>query len=229
MSTQQLIRDQGGFTLVEQLVAAAAGLIVLFAVTSLFMTSLRQTADVNGRIDANQRARIGLYQVMDELHSACVAPQIAPVRDGSTSTALSFIHQTGSAVAPTPVLSTIALSGGTLRESVYPATGGSIPNWTFASTPSSVRQIVTGVSASGGTPLFSYYAYSNGQLSSTALPTPLSASDASRAVQVSVAMTVAPSDAAVRDANAPISIRDSALLRFTPAAFSTSANNLPCQ
>ncbi len=219
------ISDQSGFTLVEQLVAAAAALVVLFGLTSVIMTSLHQSARVNGRVDATQRARIVLYRVIDGLHSACIAPQIAPVQAGSTGTSLRFLHQTGSAVAPTPILSDVTLSGGTLSESVYPATGGSVPSWTFAGTPSSTRQLMTGVASSPAP--FSYFKYSSGQI--TPLETPLSAPDALRTVQVSVALTVSPSYPETPDPGAAASVQDTALLRFSPAAFSTSANNLPCQ
>jgi hypothetical protein len=222
-----LLSEESGFTLVEQLVALAAGLIVLFGVTSMIMTSLRESSRVSGRVDATQRARIVLYQVVDGLHSACVAPQIAPVQAGSSPTILSFLHQTGSAVAPTPVLSTLTLTGGTLSESVYQSTGGTAPTWTFASSPASTRQLMTGVASSP--PPFRYFSYTAGQISAAPLPTPLSAADAARTVQVSVALTVSPSNTPIADPNAAASVQDTALLRFSPAAFSTSANNLPCQ
>ena len=93
--------------------AISSALIVLFGLTTVIMTTLHQSARVNGRVDATQRARLALYQVIDGLHSACVAPQIAPVQAGSTGTSLRYLHQTGSAVAPTPVLSQVDLNGGT--------------------------------------------------------------------------------------------------------------------
>ncbi len=222
-----LISDQGGFTLVEQLVAMASALLVLFGLTTVIMTTLHQSARVNDRVDATQRARLALYQVIDSLHSACVAPQIAPVQTDSTGTKLRFWHQTGSDVAPTPVLSEVTLDGGTLTQYDYPATGGSVPSWSFASTPSSSKQLVTGVASSPAP--FHYYAYSNGQISPTPLPTPLDADDAARTVQVSVALKVSPGQPETTDPNAAASVQDTALLRFSPAAFSTSANNLPCQ
>jgi hypothetical protein len=40
---------------------------------------------------------------------------------------------------------------------------------------------------------------------------------------------VSPSSTPIADTNAAASVQDTALLRFSPAAFSTSANNLPCQ
>ena len=205
----------------------ASALLVLFGLTTVIMTTLDQSARINDRVDATQRARIALYNVIDGLHSACIAPQIAPIQAGSTGSSLRFLHQTGSAVAPTPVLSQVDLNGGTLSEQDFLATGGSVPSWTFASTPSSSRQLMTGVASSPAP--FRYYSYSSGQVSATPLPTPLIPSDAARTVQVTVALTVSPSRQETTDPNSAASVQDTALLRFSPAAFSTSANNLPCQ
>jgi hypothetical protein len=222
-----LVSDQGGFTLVEQLIALGAALVVLFGLTTVIMTTLHQSARVADRVDATQRARLALYQVIDGLHSACVAPQIAPVQAGSTETSLRFLHQTGSGVAPTPMLSQVNLSSGTLSQSDYSATGGSVPSWTFASTPSRTVQLMTGV-ASNPAP-FRYYAYSSGQVSATPLQTPLLPADAARTVQVTVALKVSPGHPGTADPGAAASVQDTALLRFSPAALSTNANNLPCQ
>lgn len=224
------VRNDSGYTIVELMVALSAGLIVLFAVTSFIMIALRHSSQVNARVDANQRARVALFQVMDELHSACIAPQVAPVRAGSDGTSLSFIHQRGSAVAPIPVLSTLELNEGTLLESIYTSTGGSAPSWNFAASPSSTRELSTDISPTApSTGIFSYYDYSGGQVSPTPLPTPLSAFDAAHTVQVGVAFTAAPSSTPVVDANGPTSVQDTALLRFSPAPYNESATNLPCQ
>jgi hypothetical protein len=224
------IRDESGFTLIELLVGTAAGLLVTMALVTVLFTSMHETARVTSRVDATQRARIVLYKMVDELHSACVAPQIAPVRKESTGTSLSFIHQTGSAVAPTPILSTVSLSGTTLSQSDYASTGGTVPNWTFASTPSATRQLMTRISPpTPGGSIFTYYAYLNGDVSATPLTTPLSAPDAARAVQVGIGLTAAPGQNGARDANAPATIQNNVLLRFTPATFNTAATNLPCQ
>ena len=225
------IKSESGYTLVELIIAMSAGMIVIFAVTSFIVIALRHSSEVSADVNANQQARSTLFQVMDELHSACIAPQIAPVKAGSTGTSLSFIHQRGSAVAPTPVLSTLALNEGTLLESNYSSIGGTAPNWTFAGSPSSTRELSTGdISPTGSnTGIFSYYDYSGGQVSSTPLPTPLSIADAARTVQVSVAFTAAPTSTPVVDENGPVGVQDTALLRFSPAPYNESATNLPCQ
>ncbi len=223
-------KDESGMTLIELLVATSAGVVVMFGVVMAVIVSLRETDRVASHVDANQRARTTMYKVIDELHSACVASQIAPVQSGSSGTSLNFIHQSGSAVSPTPVLSKISLSGTTLSQADYAATGGSAPTWTFPGTPTATRQLMTGVSPISGNSIFSYYAYSGGQVSSTPLNVPLSSDSAAQTVQVSVAFKAAPTTTPIaNDTNAAAAVQDSALLRFTPATFSTSANNLPCQ
>jgi Tfp pilus assembly protein PilE len=230
MKRPAAIRDERGTTLIELLVATTAGVVILFAISAMVIVSLRETVRINSHVDATQRARVVLTKVIEELHSACVAPQIAPVREGSTGTQLIFIHQTGSAVAPTPVLSKVTLSGGILSQSEYLSTGGEAPEWSFAETPSSTQQLMTNLSpTSPSTSIFSYYSYSNGEVSATPLPTPLESANAKRTVKVGIALTAAPQSTPIADPNAAANITDSALLRFTPAAFDTTTNNLPCE
>ena len=213
--------------MVELMVAVATAMIVMFAVFGLIQVTLRSSATVTSRVDANQRARVVMQRLIDDLHSACVAPNTTPVLAGSTATSVSFMSQTGSSVSVTPDKHVVSLSSGALSESIYPATGGAAPIWTFAGTPSTTRQLMTDVSATNP-PLFRYYAYQSGQLSTTPLPTPLSAADAARAVHISVSFSVAPRTTPVPDPNASVTVSDSAILAFSPADEDTTQANPPC-
>ncbi len=225
------LADERGTTLIEMLVALSAGLVIFGAVTGLIVTTMHSSARVSARVHATQRARIVLTRIMEELHSACIAPEIAPVREKSTGTSLRFVHQTGSDVQPTPILSVIGLSGTTLSQSDYAQSGGTAPNWTFAEEkPTSTRTLLTGVSPiSPSTSIFSYYAYSNGTISSTPQTTPLEATAALLTVQVQAALTVAPESTPVKDTGAPTSVRNSATLRLTPPSFNEGSPARPCQ
>jgi len=231
MRSLEPIRDERGTTLVELLVATGAGIVVLFAITAMMIISLRETARVNTHVDATQRARTVLNKVIEELHSACIAPQIAPVGEESTGTKLVFIHQTGSAVAPTPVKSVVTLTGGTISQSNYPSTGGEAPNWTYSGSASSTEQMMTNVSPTPpSTSIFNYYSYSNGEVSAT----PLSGENkleknAGKTVEVGITLTAAPQNSPIEDASAAANVSNSAFLRFSPAPYNTSAPNLPCQ
>lgn len=230
MKRFDLIHDQRGMTLVELLVATAAGVVVMFGITMAVIVTTRETNRVASHVDANQRARLTMTKITDQLHSACVAPQIAPVREDSTSTMLSFLHKSGSAVALTPVLSKISLTGTTLSQSDYPVTGGAAPYWTFAENPTSTVELMTNVSPiTSGAPIFTYYAYENGQISSTPLST-LKEEKAKTVSQVDIAFETGPLKTAIRvDASGSTEIQDSALLRLTPPGYASTTANLPCQ
>jgi Tfp pilus assembly protein PilW len=229
------IRDERGTTLIELMVALATGIVILFAVTTVLIVSLRETGRITSRVNAVQNARLTLSKVVDQLHSACIAPQIAPIQEQSTGTSLRFIHQTGSAVAPTPILSVVSLTGSTLSQSDYAATGGAAPKWTFAPDPYSTRRLMTGISPTPpSSSIFSYYVYSGPQISMTPLSViaPLDEANAATVVKVGVAFTASPSTSSntpVDDPNAPASVQNSAVLRLTPASYHPGAVNLPCQ
>lgn len=224
------LRDERGMTLVELLVATSAGIVVMAGISVSLIVTMRQTDRVTSHVEANQKARITMTKVMDQLHSSCVAPQIAPVLEGSSGTSLTFLHQIGSAISPTPVKSTISLSGTTLSQSDYPVSGGAAPEWVFATTPSSTTRLATGVSAiSASVPIFRYFSYIEGKINPTALTVPLSKATAAETVQVNVAFKAAPMNAPpIGDTNGSAEIQNSALLRLTPPGYSSAASNRPC-
>ena len=225
------IRDESGTTLVELMVAIMTGLVILSALTAVVITTLHGSARVTARVHATQRARLVLTNLMEELHSACITPEIAPVKEESTGTSLRFVHQTGSEVAPTPILSVVSLSGDTLSQSDYEPTGGTAPNWTFSEeTPSSTRTLLTGVTPTPpSSSIFSYYSYSGGTVSATPQTTPLTESEALLTVEVHAALTAAPETTPVADAGASASVQNSATLRLTPPSFNEGSPARPCQ
>lgn len=225
------LTDQRGFTLVELLVTMIAGLVITLATLTMLDISVQESAKVADRVEASQRGRIAMEQLIQELHSSCVAASVAPVLPGSTSTSIQFLSQFGSAAVLTPNLHKVTFSAGSLTDTAYAATSGSAPTWTFSSTPAYSRTVLTNVSQStvNGTtqPVFQYYEYVNGTLSS-ALPTPLSATDAANTVQVTVNFAVGPLDTSTV-ADRTIQTTGTAVLRYVPADPTPGAPNLPCQ
>jgi hypothetical protein len=222
------LSDERGTTLIEVMVALLAGLVIFGAVTSLIITTLHGEARVSARVHATDRARIALTRVMEELHSACVAPEIAPVQEKSDGVTLKFIHQTGSAVQPTPIISVISLSGTTLSQQDYEATG-TAPSWTAGKAIGGPRILLTGVSpTSPSTTIFSYFKYVNGTISKTPQATPLEATEAALTVEVRAALTAAPERTPVSDAHASASVQNSATLRLTPPSFNEGSPSRPC-
>jgi type II secretory pathway pseudopilin PulG len=229
------MRDEGGFTLVELLVGIAISLLTMSVVAMMVIASTHNQARVAKRVEANQRIRPVLTRIVDELHSACVAPRIAPVVgdgtvNGSTATRITLLSQAGNGPTPAPDKHVITLSGGTLSESVdHAAPGSTSPNWTFQGTPTT-RTLLTGVSAPGGV-MFKFHRFQNGQLVlNPSLTVPLTASDAALTAYVGIGLTAnpTPTGGPGPDAKAPITLSDAADLRLQPASQVASQDNLPC-
>jgi hypothetical protein len=224
------VDDQRGTTLIELVIATAAGTVVFLGLTMVVVAAMHQTTRVTKRVHATQEARTLVHEIVTELHSACVSADVAPVQASSTGSSLSFVYKTGSGAALTPVLHRISLSGTTLTLATFNSTTGSTPKWTFSETPVSTRTLLTNVAPISGTiPIFSYYKFESGQIGATSLAVPLSSADAALAVKVNIALKVSPSGSPVVDAKAPGIVQDSALLRFTPPAYNANTINLPCE
>ena len=228
------IREDSGFTLVELLMTMLTSLVVMSAIVMMLTTSLRNQDRINQRVDANQRVRPVMTHIIQELHSACIAPRMTPIigdgtTNGSTGTRISFLSKSGATVTPTPDLHVIILSGGTLSESVFPATGGAQPGpWTFSSTASSSTQLLTQVSAPASG-MFQYYDFVNGQVDTSPTAVPLSATDAAKAAIVKITMSSSPTrGVSTFDPGSPLVVSNSADLRLENAGQFPNQDNLPC-
>jgi Tfp pilus assembly protein PilW len=228
------MRDERGFTLIELLVSMVSTIAVLSAILMMVTVATHNQDRIARRVDANQRGRPVMARIVNELHSACVAPRIVPVVgdgtvNGSTATRISFLSMSGEAVTPTPEKHVIALSGTTLSESVFQATSGAAPTWTFSGTPSSTRQLLTNVSAPPSGAMFSYFRFQNGQLATTGLPVPLTSANAGLTAYVTISLVASPTGGkSTLDANSPITLSDSADLRLESASQVPSQDNTPC-
>src|SRR5262245_24818404 len=222
------MRSERGFTIVELLVSIGATLVVMTGVVTLSTMVIHHQARITNRVDADSRVRPAMTRIVQGLHSSCVTSHIVPVQAGSSGTSISFLSKPGSAVGPTPDLHTVSLSGSTLREAVCPASGGTAPNWTFSGTASSNMILLTNVSAPGGV-IFRYFDFISGALSTTPLPTPLSATNAARVSYVTVSFTSAPSKGvSTQDPNSPLMITSGVDLRLENAGQYPNQDNLPC-
>lgn len=228
------IRDEGGFTLVELLMTMLTSLVVMSAIVMMLTASLRNQDRINKRVDASQRVRPVMTHIIQELHSACIAPRMTPVigdgtTNGSTGTRISFLSKSGATVIPTPDLHVISLTAGTLSESVFPATGGTQPGpWTFSATASSSTQLLTQVAAPASG-MFQYYDFVNGQVDTSPTAVPLSATDAGKTAIVKVTMSSSPTKGvSTFDPGSPLVVSNSADLRLENAGQFPNQDNLPC-
>jgi hypothetical protein len=234
MSGRPSLNDESGTTIIELLVGMAMGMIVLVGLTMVIITTMHGTARVDARVEATQNARLTVTKIIEELHSACIAPQIAPVKEGSSKTKLIFWHAAsgeGHATTPVPVKSEISWAeDGTMRQVDKAKTG--IVNGEYSFEPvGTTRTLISNVSPPPGGAIFAYYNYANGTLSGTPLPTnpSLSKANAEQTILVEVTLVAEPASNPVSDASADATVSDSATLRLTPPSFSESAAAPPCQ
>jgi Tfp pilus assembly protein PilW len=235
--TAPSLSDERGTTMVELLVGMAMGMIVLVGLSMTIITVLHGTSRVDARVEATDNARIAVTRIMEELHSACISPQIAPVRQNSTGTSLIFWHAAssqGEKVQPTPVKSAIVYSNGTLTQTDYAQVGGTAPNWTFegeggnhgtGSTRTLLSDVAPGLESGS---VFAYEKYEAGSLKPLSAAG-LSEAEAKATIVVKVALTASPRSSPVADAGSAATVDDSATLRLTPPSFNQAVSAPPCQ
>ena len=74
----------------EVLVAMVIGIVVTGALFAILEVSLHQTSRITDRVQATQLGRTAMTKMVDELHSACLAREFAPVRANSGPKELRF-------------------------------------------------------------------------------------------------------------------------------------------
>jgi prepilin-type N-terminal cleavage/methylation domain-containing protein len=163
--------EQGGFTLMELLVAMSVGTIVMLAVLGLADAVTRAARTNDSRADAAQRARPALEQMTQLLRSAVC------IKNGTTATALPIVAGSDTSMtfyaqimSPTaintfkPKQYTLSFNPGTNSSGQFTLTAvdgtGPYPTTDF-STPVSTatRLVLSGSRPTGSAPVFRYYAY----------------------------------------------------------------------
>jgi hypothetical protein len=249
------VRDEDGTTLVELLVGMVAGTAVCLALVAMLLFATHQQARLSSAVLTNQLSRTAMTKIVDELHSACIAPEFTPILMESSENELRFVD----AYSEAPVISEtkseayeqrIAWSEATgkLINTTYPSNGGSWPNFTFSKTAivtggvllaSNVKKNIVG----GKTvPIFRYYAYTTTStsgteaalttLSSEPLKAPLNATEAAQAASVLINFKTAVGVKGSEEAHAggrTDELSDQVTLAFSaPKSESTTVDG-PCQ
>lgn len=229
------LSDERGTTIIELVVGMAMGMIVLVGLSMTIIVVLHGTSRVDARVEATDNARTMVARITEELHSACISPQIAPVRSGSSGTELIFWRaasgQSG-AVQPIPVKTKIVYSNGTLTQTDYAKVGGTSPAWIFEGEEGNKGTGTTRILLSNVAPVglsaFTYLRYEGGEAKPINVGT-LGVGEAAETVTVTIALSASPKSTPVADKGSAAAVSDSATLRLTPPSFETTASALPCQ
>jgi type II secretory pathway component PulJ len=216
------LRAEEGFTLAEVLVAATVGFVVLAATLGLLDSSLRLNNGVMAKTDAQQRGRLAMDRITQELRSqVCLnltTPAILPVK--STADSVTFYSDFGKDNTAPPMLRTITFddTSGNISEAKVLGKGPAGGPFTFTDPP--VNQVIfpgaTRVVEADKTvrPFLKYFAYEtkNGVLGTTQeLLPPLNAAGAARVARIEISFTARPTGA--KDSKNATDIKDEISVR----------------
>jgi prepilin-type N-terminal cleavage/methylation domain-containing protein len=204
MPLRRLRAEQSGFSLIELLVSMAIGSIVLTALLTVFLRGADGAAKVSDRVEAAQRGRLAMDRVVTLLNSqtclvASDGSSQAPILDGQNDQ-VTFYANLG-LVDTDPTKYRVRYDAATKRlwEDRFPPSRNAAGLVTYPASPGSSRIIGTNiVPVATGAPLFTYWQFVTdegptlGMINTTALSTPLSATDRANAVRVKVAFAAQP-------------------------------------
>jgi Tfp pilus assembly protein PilV len=181
------LADERGMSLIELLVAMPFTLVLLGATVMMMIVSMRQSANVTDRVEANQRGRTTMERVIRQLRSqVCPATTGAAITSATDSSVQFYVDLSGGASNPERHTLTYDSTAGSLTE--YDDVGtGTWPSMTWPGTPTRTSVLHSNISTVSGTPFFQYYGFaSDGSISATPFTTPVSSTNLSKIVRVSV-------------------------------------------
>ena len=243
-------RGEDGFTLIEVLVAMVTGIIVSGALFAILEVSMHQTSRVADVVQATQLGRTTMTHIVDELHSTCIASEVAPVQAGSTEKKLVFVNAySEKAEIPSARKDEVVWNEATktMTDYTYLSNGGTSPKFTYAATatPASgvlIGEHVTQTENEKGekVPIFQYFGYTTKSSTSPTAPsstlnstpftatekTPLSAENALQTASVLISFKEAPpSNITTRAFEATSQVT----LAFSAPAAETPVEAEPCE
>jgi hypothetical protein len=197
--------DEDGSSMVEVMVGMAMGMVVLAGMAMLLIVTLRGNARISARAEASDNARVTMTRILEELHSACVEPTVAPVKAKSNENKLVFTRGTYGQAA-------VAGAAAIPVELTY-----SVPKKTLSETVGGVTRILlSNVTPALNKPIF---AYENPTTVPAKFEGELKEAEANNTIVVRVAFKASPRVEPVSDASAATEIENSATLRLTPPTY----------
>jgi prepilin-type N-terminal cleavage/methylation domain-containing protein len=224
---------EDGFTLIELLVAMTIGVIVLLSAFNLIDRALPASKRITDRVDASQRGRVTMENMLRELRaSVCLQtgadanqnPVFTSPYSSADGNQVTFFSDLTNAAAVTtgafrPTKRQLSYSSGAITESITQGTG-TIPNITWDPATTKTRTLITDIAPIGATPIFSYFAYDINKALQQ-LGNPVAAIDVPRIVRIDIAFRVLPTGGS--NPTSGIDIQDSANTRVS-SDFSLNAS-----
>jgi len=186
-------RESGGFTLIELMVAATVGVIVLLVAFALLDASSQSYNRLDTRLDGTQRARRAMDWFERTVRSQACPDQTTPSLMEATNNSVTLWVDFGGTTF-SPLQHKLELTNGKLIDSKLT---GTYPNQVV----SAAQTLATNIGQDGSTPIFRYYAFQPGVSGAPTLPTlqllpqangMLSGGDLKKVVRVSIAFAALP-------------------------------------
>ncbi|MGH2854182.1 MAG: PilW family protein [Solirubrobacteraceae bacterium] len=253
------LSGEDGYTLMEMLVAIVTGLVVCLALFAILDFSTRQETRLNDMAQATQLGRLAMTRIVDELHSACIAPSFTPILEGSNANELRFINAYSekaviSETKPEAYKQKIVWNekAETLTDYTYTSNGGTWPNFTFSevATPAAGVLLATHVKQSKTEPgektipIFQYYSYTGesnenettglNTLNAKPLEVPLEKKTAPTAASVLVSFNTGPTEStaslgASLGKKVTLGLQSQVTLSFAVPISNAESVDAPCQ
>jgi prepilin-type N-terminal cleavage/methylation domain-containing protein len=201
---KRAMKDESGFTMIELLVAAMIGTIILFAAFSLVDLSIQKQAETESRLDATQRGRQAMEQISRALRSqVCPGQGLATMieAEDNKATFYSYLAATAPTTGPIKVqkrqltyeLPTATATRGAIYERVWENKSTTMGGLAFAATPDRTRVVADNLSRVGSLPIFRYSKYDpQSSPLMQALAPPIVDSDKSLIVQIKTTFNAFP-------------------------------------
>ena len=205
------LRAQDGMTLMEVLIAATIGFVVIAGTLGLLESTMRLSGSVMAKTDAMQRGRLAMDRVTQQLRSqVCLDLTVPAIDTGATADSVTFYSDfSGDGPAKGPTKNTLSFDAATgdIIDSIIKPVGAYPGPYTYDSTP--VKSVVfenaarqtTVVSGTPTTvPFLSYYAYETTGTppvlrTTQVLNPPLTAAQAARVARIDIAFAARPTGA----------------------------------
>ncbi len=202
---------EDGMTLVELLVGAVVGLIVLFSGMLVLDNSVKLARVTDQRVDSAQRGREAMESVTRELRSQVCLGSTPALTAASDSSVTYYVNLKG--IDATPERHELSLVGSDLILRRFVPTG-TPPALTFPATPTSSRVLLENAQQIPGTPLFRYYGWTAGTpvVPSTLIATPLNSASLALPVKIAVSFRADPA-ADFRNQRGAAELHDSVFMR----------------
>ncbi len=148
-----------------------SGMVVVLALVAVLAVATRQETHLTNVAQATQLGRLAMTKVVDELHSACIAPGFTPIQTNSTGAELRFVNSYGQAavISKTEVNEHRIVwnkEAETLTDFTYPASKEEVwPVFKYSETATPTKGVliashVTQLESEGNKlPIFQYYSY----------------------------------------------------------------------